>query len=36
MPMRKDIGYAAMKLGYWKLKLTAGIGNTKNRPKWLA
>jgi hypothetical protein len=25
-----------MKLGFWKLKVTAGIANTKNRPIWHA
>jgi hypothetical protein len=24
--------YPGMKPGFWKLKVTAGIGNTKNRP----
>jgi hypothetical protein len=34
MPMKRVIEYAGMMLGFWKLKGTAGIGNTKNQPIW--
>jgi hypothetical protein len=34
MTMKKVIGQAGMKLGYWKLKVTADIGNTRDRPIW--
>jgi hypothetical protein len=30
--MKRVIGQAGMKLGFWKLKVTAGIGNTRNQP----
>jgi hypothetical protein len=36
MHMRRVTEYARMTLGFWKLKATAGIENTKNRPIWHA
>jgi hypothetical protein len=36
MPVRRIIGLSGMKLGFWKLKAAAGIGNTKNWPTWHA
>jgi hypothetical protein len=30
--MKRAIGWAGMKLGFWKLKVTAGTGNAWNRP----
>jgi hypothetical protein len=32
IPMKRVIGYVKMTLEFWKLKVTAGIGNTKIRP----
>jgi hypothetical protein len=31
-----DCEETGMKLGFWKLKVTAVIGNTRNRPVWQA
>jgi hypothetical protein len=36
MPMKRVIKLVGMKLGFWILKATASIGNTKKRPIWLA
>jgi hypothetical protein len=34
--MKKVTGQAGMKLGFFKLKVTAGVGNTWNLPIWHA
>jgi hypothetical protein len=36
MPTKRVIKLAGTKLGFWILKATAGIGNTKKWPIWLA
>jgi hypothetical protein len=32
--MKTVIGWAGLKLGFFKLKVTTGIGNTRNQPIW--
>jgi hypothetical protein len=36
MLMRRVIGWAGIKIGFFKLKVTAGVGNTRNQPMWHA
>jgi hypothetical protein len=34
--MKRVRGQTGMKVGFWKLTLTAGIGYTNNWPTWYA